>query len=145
MRRLPKARSIQTALRVCLLGLVVCRPSVVAAQPSVQLPAPPKPPSLGAVFGQVPYDLWHFLNWDTAMILGAGGGAAAVGHIWDDDLAGELETNVRLNDAFGPGKTYGAFTVQTLIGVGMYAGGRIGNKGRLAQAGGDIMRAQILS
>jgi membrane-associated phospholipid phosphatase len=68
-----------------------------------------------------------------------------VGHIWDDDLAGELETNVRLNDAFGPGKTYGAFTVQTVIGIGLYAGGRMGNKGRLAQTGGDIMRGQILS
>jgi hypothetical protein len=144
MRR-PNAGPTRIVRLVCLLVALGSRPL------AAQVPRPPQPaeaptsPSLGAVFGQVPRDLWHFLNWDTAMILGAGGGAAAVGHIWDDDLAGELETNVKLNDAFAPGKTYGAFGVQTLIGVGLYAGGRMGKKGRLAQTGGDIMRAQILS
>ena len=43
------------------------------------------------------------------------------------------------------GKTYGAFTVQTFVGVGMYGAGWIAKKGRLATAGADIMRAQILS
>jgi hypothetical protein len=126
---------------MCLLVLLGGRPC--AAQ--VRGTPPPAPPSLGAVFGQVPRDLWRFLNWDTARILAIGGGAAGVGHIWDDEFADELETNVRLNDAFGPGKTYGAFTVQTLIGAGLYTGGRIGKKGKLAQVGGDIMRAQLVS
>lgn len=127
---------------VALVCLLVSFGGVPAA---AQAPTPPKPPSLGAVFGEVPRDLLRFFNWDTAKILAAGGGAAAVGHIWDDDFANELETNVRLNDAFAPGKTYGAFGVQTLIGAGLYTGGRIGKKGKLAQVGGDIMRAQILS
>jgi hypothetical protein len=126
---------------ICLIVLLGGRPC--AAQ--VRGTPPAAPPSLGAVFGQVPRDLWHFLNWDTARILAIGGGAAGVGHIWDDEFADELETNVRLNDAFGPGKTYGAFTVQTLIGAGLYTGGRIGRKGKLAQVGGDIMRAQLVS
>src|SRR6185436_17705964 len=81
------------------------------------------PPSIGAVFREVPGDLWRFLSWDTGLVLGIGGGAAAIGHIWDDDLAGEIETNVRLNDAMQPGHTYGSFEVQALVGIGLYSGG----------------------
>jgi PAP2 superfamily protein len=103
------------------------------------------PPSLGAVFKEVPRDLWKFISWDTAVVLGIGGGAAAVGHIWDDDLAGELETNVRLNDAMQPGHTYGAFEVQALVGIGLYSGGWLAKNGELARTGGDIIRAQLLS
>lgn len=102
-------------------------------------------PSLGDVFQNVPRDLWKFLSWDTAIVLGIGGGAALAAHPWDDNLAGELETNVRLNDAMQPGHTYGAFSAQALIGVGLYTGGRLAKKGRLAQTGADIIRAQILS
>jgi hypothetical protein len=78
-------------------------------------------------------------------VLGVGGGAALAVHPWDDDFAGELETNPSLNDAMAPGHTYGAFGAQALIGVGLYTGGRLAGKGRLARTGADIMRAQILS
>lgn len=115
----------------------VCGP--VSAQPL------DRAPSLGNVLQEVPRDLWKFLSWDTAIVLGIGGGAALAVHPWDDDFAGELETNVRLNDAMEPGHTYGAFGAQALFGVGLYTGGRLAGKGRLAQTGADIMRAQILS
>ena len=105
----------------------------------------PSPPPIGSVLKEIPPDLWHFISWDTAMVLGIGGGAAAVGHIWDDDLADEIETNVTLNKAMSPGATYGAFSVQAFIGAGLYAGGWFANKERLARSGADIMRAQILS
>src|SRR5690348_12878010 len=101
---------------------------VASVQPLAAQNAAPPPPSLGAVISQVPPDLWHFLSWDTAAVLGIGGGAAALGHIWDDDLAGELETNVRLNDAMAPGNTYGAFSMQAVIGVGLYTGGWLAKK-----------------
>jgi membrane-associated phospholipid phosphatase len=92
----------------------------------------------------MPRDLWRFVNWDTAIVLSAGGGAAAVAHIWDDDLADEVETNVQFNDALEPGHTYGAFAFQSLIGVGMYTVGRIGKQAGFATTGADIMRAQLL-
>lgn len=110
-----------------------------------QAPAPSDSvPSLGAVFKQVPRDLVKFVSWDTALVLGAGGGAAAVGHIWDDDLADKIETSPSLNNALDAGHTYGAFSFQFVIGIGMYGTGWLADKGRLAQAGGDIMRAQLL-
>jgi hypothetical protein len=124
---------------VLLLVMLVLGSSVSTAQ------TPSPPPSVGAVFREVPRDLWRFISWDTATVLGIGGGAALVGHIWDDDLAGEIDTNVRLNDAMQPGHTYGAFSMQVLVGVGLYSGGWFAKKGRLATAGADIMRAQLLS
>ena len=112
---------------------------VAHAQP----PADPVP-SLGAVFKEVPRDLWKFVSWDTAMVLGGGGGAALVGHIWDDDLADEVKSAGQFNAAMEPGHTYGAFTIQFAVGIGMYATGWLADKGKLARVGGDIMRAQLL-
>jgi hypothetical protein len=133
---------VSLALVVFVSGAASAQ-TVVAPPPSLGTAEPP--PSLGAVVREIPRDLWKFLSWDTAVVLGIGGGAALIGHTWDDDLAGEVETNVRLNDAMQPGHTYGAFSVQALIGVALYTGGRVGGRGGLARTGADIMRAQILS
>jgi hypothetical protein len=104
----------------------------------------PGPPSIGAVVKEMPRDLVKFISWDTAVVLGAGGAAAGIGHIWDDDLADEVATNPTLNNAMEPGHTYGSFSVQALIGAGLYTTGWFAKKSRLATAGGDIMRAQLL-
>ena len=125
---------------VLTVFLVALTCGTVSAQ-GADVPAP----SFGAVMREVPRDLWKFLSWDTAIVLGIGGGAALIGHTWDDDLSGELETNVSLNNAMEPGHTYGAFSSQVLIGIGLYTGGRLGGKGGIARAGADIMRAQLLS
>ena len=93
----------------------------------------------------MPNDLWRFLSVDTAIVLGAGGAAAGIAHIWDDDLKQEVETSVRLNDALQPGNTYGSFPVQVVIGVGMYSLGRMFDSSQLGVAGADVMRAQFVS
>jgi len=124
---------------VCAVIVVLALGSASEAQA-----VDPGPPSIGAVVKEMPRDLVKFISWDTAIVLGAGGGAAAIGHIWDDDLADEVETNVRLNNAMEPGHTYGSFSVQALVGAGLYTTGWFAKKSRLATAGGDIMRAQLL-
>lgn len=68
-----------------------------------QTPLPDPAPTLGAVFKEVPRDLWKFVSWDTAIVVGAGGGAALVGHVWDDDLAHEVETSTPFNNAMEAG------------------------------------------
>jgi hypothetical protein len=118
---------------------------IAVSVPAAAQPEPTRPPSIGTVVQEMPRDLWHFISWDTAVVLGIGAGAAGIGHIWDDNLAHEVETNVSLNNAMEPGHTYGAFTVQACIGVGLYTGGWIAKKGGLATTGADIMRAQVLS
>lgn len=128
-------------LRACVALLVIL---VVACTPSAAQTVQ-APPPIGVVLREIPPDLWHFISWDTAAVLGIGGIAAFAGHTWDDDLSDEIETNVALNDAMAPGKTYGAFTVQAFIGVGLYAGGWFAKHDKLARTGGDIVRAQVLS
>jgi membrane-associated phospholipid phosphatase len=127
----------RTCATLCVILVLGC--TSAAAQP-----AAPVPPSIGAVLREIPPDLWHFLSADTGAVLALGGVAAVAGHVWDDDLAQEIETNVALNDAMAPGNTYGQVTVQALFGVGLYTGGWFAKNERLARAGGDIMRAQIL-
>jgi hypothetical protein len=124
------------------LSFGTCAPC--AAQAGAAPTSAPAPPPIGGVLKEIPRDLWRYISWDTATVLGVGGGAALIGHIWDDDLAGEIETNVRLNDAMQPGHTYGAFAFQALIGIGLYSGGWIAKKNELAVTGADIMRAQLL-
>ena len=80
---------------------LLCAWLVLGCSPASAQSADPEPPTIGAVFREVPSDLWRFLSWDTSIVLGIGGGAALIGHVWDDDLADEIETNVRLNDAMG--------------------------------------------
>jgi len=103
------------------------------------------PPSIGAVFKETPRDLWKFISWDTAIVLGTGGGAALIGHVWDDEFADKIETSPTLNNAMAPGNTYGGFAFQAAVGASLYTTGWFAKKGRLARAGGDIMRAQLLS
>lgn len=132
------------AMAVVFAIALVAPASVDAQGAAVQTPGP-SPPSVGAVFHEVPGDLWHFISWDTAMVLAIGGGGAALGHVWDDDLSHEIEVNPSLNNAFEPGNTYGAFSSQVLLGIGMYGGGWFAKNDRLARTGADIMRAQLLS
>jgi PAP2 superfamily len=102
-------------------------------------------PGIGAIAREMPIDLWRYLSLDTAIVLGGGGAAAGIAHIWDDDLKQEVETSVRLNDALQPGNTYGSFPVQVVVGVGMYTVGRLFDSSPLGVAGADIMRAQFVS
>ena len=84
-----------------------------------QTPPPDPAPTLGAVFKDVPRDLWKLVSWDTAIVVGAGGGAALVGHVWDDDLAHEVETSTPFNNAMEAAHTYGAFSFQFAVGLGL--------------------------
>ena len=99
-----RARALSVLLGMLLLG---------SASSAAQTADPGVPPIAGVV-REMPRDLWRFISWDTATVLGIGGTGALVGHVWDDDLAGEIETNVRLNDAMQPGHAYGAFGLQAL-------------------------------
>ena len=134
---------VRLASLLLLLLLLTGRAVPLAAQgPAASVG---EPPAIGAVFGEVPGDLWRFLSLDTAAVLGIGGIAAATAHEWDDELSDEVQTNTTFNAAMEPGHTYGAFSVQSVIGVGLYATGWFAKNGRLATVGADIMRVQILS
>ena len=106
---------------------------------------PATAPSFGAMFREVPRDLWRFISLDTAIVLAAGGGAAALAHVWDDDLVTELEVNPSLNNAFEPGSKYGAFAVMVGGSFAVYGVGRVSGHPHMAVVGADLVRGQIVS
>jgi len=137
--------SIRQLVNLSITGCLVLLFTLGLGASSYAQAIDPGPPSIGAVVKEMPRDLVKFISWDTAVVLGVGGGAALIGHTWDDNFSEELETNPTLNNAFEPGHTYGGFGVQVAIGAGLYTTGWFAKKGKLARAGGDIMRAQLLS
>ena len=106
---------------------------------------PAQAPSFGAVFREVPRDLWRYVSLDTAVVLAVGGGAAAIAHVWDEDLVTELQINPQLNSALEPGSKYGAFAIMLGGSFAVYGVGRVSTHPHLAVVGADLVRGQIVS
>ena len=102
-------------------------------------------PSFGAVFREVPRDVVRFVSKDTAMVLAAGGGAALVARIWDDELASEPDRTLRLINALEPGNTYGTFAAMMAGSFAAYGIGRASGNSHLAVVGADLIRSQIVT
>jgi membrane-associated phospholipid phosphatase len=98
-----------------------------------------------AVFREVPRDLWRFVSLDTGLVLAAGGGAAGIAHIWDDDLATEVQINPTLNNALQPGSTYGQFAVMVGGSIAVYGIGRATGQPHMAVVGADLTRGLFVS
>ena len=75
----------------------------------------------------------------------AGGGAAGIAHIWDDDLATEVQVNPTLNNALQPGSTYGQFAVMLGGSIAAYGIGRAAGHPHLAVVGADLTRGLFVS
>jgi len=106
---------------------------------------PPTPPSHLEVFDQVLPDLWRFISWDTAMVLGLGGEAALVAHSFDDHFKQEVATNAQFNASLQPGSKYGAFAYTLSGSYALYAVGLLSHQTHMTVAGADLVRAQIVS
>jgi hypothetical protein len=135
-------------LRVAMLCLGVGVSPAIAGQPPEDpdhVAEPARAPSVGALFREVPRDVWRFVSLDTARVLTAGGGAAAVVHLWDDDVVTELQVNPQLNNAFEPGSRYGAFAVMLGGAFAVYGAGLASGHRHLAVVGADLVRGQIVS
>src|SRR4026209_1552370 len=76
--------------RIVLAIVLVALSCGTASAQGADVPAP----SFGAVMREVPRDLWKFLSWDTAIVLGIGGGAAGGGRGDGGGAARSLEVPV---------------------------------------------------
>ena len=106
---------------------------------------PEEAPSFGAVFREVPRDVVRFVSKDTAVVLAAGGGAALLAHIWDDELASEPGRTLRLINALEPGNTYGTFAAMMAGSFAVYGIGRAYGHGHVSVVGADLIRSQIVT
>lgn len=133
--------AVITALVLCVGG-----PSAFA-QEAVPPPTAPaeEAPGLGKLFREVPRDLWRFFSVDTAVVLGAGGGAALISHMSDDDIVAAFQGGDPNLSVTRIGNAYGAFATQVGLGFTLYGVGRGSGHPHLAIAGADVVRAQIVS
>jgi hypothetical protein len=136
-------RAHGSLITTVLVGGMLCVPGL--SSPLAAQGAATDAPSIGAVFREVPRDLWRFVSLDTAVVLAAGGGAAAIAHVWDDDFVRQLEVFPRLNSALEPGSKYGAFAVMLGGSFAVYGAGHMIGHPKLAVVGADLVRGQIVS
>ena len=143
-------RTLIGVAALCVLGLPLSARGqeaqrVPLTEPHAHVAEPAQAPSTGAVFREVPADLWRFVSLDTLNVVAFGGVVAGFAHISDSDFVKELEVSPRLNNAFAPGSKYGAFAVMLGASVAVHQIGRVTGRRHMAVVGGDLIRSQIVS
>jgi hypothetical protein len=96
--------------------------------------------------------VWFPRRKSTWVILGIGGGAAALIHPWDDEINNELQEANTLKKIMKPGKYLGYAWVQGGAALGMYFIGRYAmepeegkHTNKVSHLGFDLLRANIVS
>jgi membrane-associated phospholipid phosphatase len=136
-----------------LVAALIC---VIAAAPcAAQTPDPSNPNNpaapanprrpVWAVFKDIAVDFSRVPSYDTAVVLGVGGGLAVLAHPLDHDVNARLVGDPWVAHAFEPGKTVGYGLVQGAVATAVYAWGKASESPRVVHTGVDLLRAQILT
>lgn len=89
-------------------------------------------------------DYKHFFSKETAFWYGAGAAAAGLVHLADEDIRETLEDSpASTAQALEGGDTYGNVTLQVPLAAGWWIVGHATGSARGAEAGRDLLRAQI--
>lgn len=95
-------------------------------------------------FQDVGSDYWHFVSLDTAKCLSIGGAGALVIHQWDEEIQEEAaETTEALRQTLEGGDKYGNVSYQAAFAVAWWAIASAAGSHKAAEAGRDLVRAQI--
>ncbi len=125
--------------------------SIAAPEPSTAAPEPSTdtvPQEDASAFGRfvrdVGSDYIDFFSTETLGWYVTGGAAAAVVHIWDEDIAEALaDPSPATRQALEGGDTYGNLSLQVPLAIGWWVTGRAVGSARAMDAGRDLVRAQI--
>jgi membrane-associated phospholipid phosphatase len=109
-----------------------------------QLPAP-SAASFWAPFAEVPKDIVNFFSADTARILGVATAGAMVAHRWDDDGIAMALGRFQPVANFHAGNVGGGLYAQLGGAFAVYSFGKATRFKPVAELGGELVRAQILS
>ena len=134
-----------------VVALALCRPGVIAAQPSQPPEEGEKPPTpehtgLHALFRNVGQDYKNLAHWDNVVVAAIGGAGALAVHPLDTTFNEHLRSHYTLvNTIYAPAKYYGDTPEQVALSLGSYAVGRLFDMPKVSHLGMDLLRAQILS
>jgi membrane-associated phospholipid phosphatase len=130
-------------------------PGLLESEAASQQPPPPAPDHTGisALVRKTAGDFAAFpRRKSTWVILGIGGGAAAIAYPFDDELNEELQDADDLARFFRPGKYLGIGWVQTGAAVGIYLIGRYAmdpvagtRTNKVSHLGFDLLRANLMT
>jgi membrane-associated phospholipid phosphatase len=116
----------------------------ISADAAATAVAPDDPPSGGGMatrfIRDVGSDYKNFFSVETALWLGAGGGAALAVHPADQDIADAAQ---RAGNTMPGGSVYGSQYFQLPVAMAWWAIGSAAGSDRNAETGRDLLRAQI--
>jgi len=115
--------------------------ATIAAPAAAQTTALPTPSGFSGFVSDVAHDYVRFLSVENLKLTTAGLSAAAVTHLGDEDVAEDLAGPTPL--ALKPGATYGNLAFQFPLAAGWWIIGHAAGSSRAAEAGRDLVRAQI--
>jgi membrane-associated phospholipid phosphatase len=96
-------------------------------------------------FSQLGQDYVRFVSPGNLAILGAGGVAALGAHPYDRRWTDDFRGSPKLDGFFEIGDAAGGGLVQGGAALGTYVVGRLAHSPKIADLGGDLIRAQIIS
>jgi len=118
--------------------------ALAAAPVSAQArPADDEPGAAARFFKDVGGDYVHFFSKETAIWLGTGGGLALAVHPADEAIRDLTQGPSTLTTALEGGASYGNGLVQIPLAVAWWTIGHAAGSARGAEAGRDLLRAQI--
>jgi len=108
--------------------------------------APARAQSVASLFTTLPADFAHLFTPTNGLIAGIGGAGSLAVHPKDDEIAADLyDPSGARRDFFRAGASIGDGVEQSAFALGTYVVGRVWRKPRIANAGADLVDAQIVN
>lgn len=102
--------------------------------------------SVASLFTTLPSDFAHLFTPTNGLIAGIGGAGSLAVHPKDDEIADDLyEASGGRRDFFRAGASIGDGVEQNAFALGTYIVGRVWRKPRVAEAGANLVDAQIVN
>ena len=141
---LDRARAAASTARAEIAASEATAGDVAAEATPLPPPSPPEEPGETKRFiRDVLRDYKNFFSVETAVWLSVGGGAALTIHPADDAIRDETKEGTTLSTSLKGGEYYGGAAVQFPLALGWWIVGHAVGSERGAEAGRDLLRAQI--
>jgi len=102
--------------------------------------------SIASLFTTLPSDFAHLFTPTNGLIVGVGGAGSLAVHQKDDDIAAHIhQASGGRRDFFRAGASIGDGVEQNAFALGTYIVGRVWRKPRVAEAGANLVDAQIVN
>jgi membrane-associated phospholipid phosphatase len=102
--------------------------------------------SIASLFTTLPSDFAHLFTPTNGLIAGIGGAGSLAVHPKDDEIAADIyDPSGARRDFFRAGASIGDGVEQSAFALGTYVVGRVWQKPRIANAGADLVDAQIVN